>query len=229
MSVKSITLPTGWDGVSLNQWQKIIELSQEELEPVDFNIELLSILSGVPSEEIYTYPLTDVQRMINSIAFINTNPNEDKVKIKKEYTIAGKKYKLFKKISEITTAQYLDFQSYSRDMNKNIGELLAVFLIPSGLKYNEGYDLEETIEDIKGNDGISVRDAMSLMSFFGKEFLVSTLSSLKYSLTKTQKVMKELKEKDPEKAKELELKLQKLCSTGLLSWTQFQRLLDYRG
>lgn len=217
MEINQIRIPKDWNGVSIDQWKEMVEVAQEEgLSPIDLNIEFISILSGIEVDDILALPLGELGKINKEIEFIGTAPEPAK-DVKKSYKIAGKKYNVFKNLGEIQTSQYLDFQNYSRDMDKNIGEILAVFLIPDGHKYNDGYDLDETIKAIKGNDGIHVRDALALMSFFGSLFLKSILSSLQYSTKEVRKMMKDLKKIDPEMHKDLENKLRDLYSSGLPS------------
>lgn len=215
MSKINITIPTSWGGVSLNQWRDLLEVASDRgLSDIELNIEILSVLTGIPSDEILGYGLSDVSEMLRQITFIGTPPEPEK-KIKNSYLIGGVKYNVFKKMTEITTAQYIDFQSYSKDMDKNVAEILACFLIPEGHKYNEGYDIDETIKAIKGNDGINVREALGLMSFFGKLLVKSIRSSLVSSKKIAKKMTQTTNLKKTEKEK-IQKKLKILDSFGSL-------------
>lgn len=217
MSKNKIEIPTSWDGVSISKWKKLMELGKgaENMRSEEFNIEVLSIMTGMSVEEIENLPLVTVQSLLSSISFINQPPTPDKSRIKRSYTINGKKYVVFKNLKEITTAQYIDFQSYSKDMDKNISEILAIFLIPEGHKYNEGYDIDETINDIEDNDTLGIGAVLGLMSFFGKLFLRSIQNSLAYS-KKAVKKMTQTTTLTKTEMEELDKNLKTLDSFGSL-------------
>ena len=65
-----------------------------------------------------------------------------------EYTIAGDKYTVQLNIRQMTAAQYIDFQNFYKDYQKNFKYIFLCFLIPKGKKYNEGYDLIELADKL---------------------------------------------------------------------------------
>lgn len=69
--------------------------------------------------------------------------------VHRSYEINGRKYKLHRDIENVTTAQYIDFTNYAKKASKNLIEILGVFLIPDGHKYNDGYDMEIVHNDIR--------------------------------------------------------------------------------
>ena len=118
----------------------------------------------------------------------------------------------------MTVAQYVDFQTYwlQRDNMKNIiGNLLAIFIIPKGKKYNEGYDINQVVNDIMNN--IDIMTAEEILFFFLSSYLISIKITLNYLNLKMKmiKIMKKDKEKVEKFQKEI-MNLEKIISDGFI-------------
>ena len=73
----------------------------------------------------------------------------------------------------------MDFQHLCDDPLHHLPELVSVFLIPEGHKYNTGYDIIELQDDIRNT--LCVADASSLLAFFLRKFNASIKGILLYS------------------------------------------------
>lgn len=196
-----------WKEITLNTFDKIKnikitdELNQDEI--LQKNVELLSILCNVSEDEIISLPLPKFKELLSSTEWIKDIP---KVNINNEYVINGKKYEVKRNLQAMTTAQYIDFQTLSKDKEKNFANMLAIFLIPKGKTYAEGYDITEVIEDIKNY--FNIVDARSIMFFFILQFQSLTQVMLTYSIKELKKIAKKDKSKEiTDKITELEANL----------------------
>lgn len=202
-----------WNDINLNQYIELREIATEEgIDESERNLQILSILLDCTVEELENMPLLKLKTYSGALGFLQSPPQPGKTR--RTYKLRGTEYKVFKDFNGITTSQFIDFQTYAKDPDKNIKELLGVILIPSGHNYNEGYDLSDTIELI--GETLNVPDALSLLSFFLKKFVKSTVDSLQSSLAMTRKLVKKLEKTNPEKVEEIKKKLEILDSTGLL-------------
>ena len=141
--------------------------------------------------------------MAENLSFMQTQPKYSD--IQKEYIINNHIYELKAEIPSITTAQYIDYQNYSKD--GDITKLLSVWMIPKGHKYNDGYDMIEVIQDM---GQMLLQDAMGICFFFPKQLAASVLI-IQQSLKQNLKALK-MKKISHKKIKELETLLNNLAS-----------------
>ena len=99
----------------------------------------------------------------------------------------------------MTAAQYIDFQNFYKDYQKNFKYIFLCFLIPKGKKYNEGYDLIELADKLY--DKIPITVINDIMVFFCNLLAALTVSTLISSIREMKKMLK--KEKDPVKKYQL--------------------------
>ena len=136
-----------WNDLTIGQYEKIYSIFKEDIDDEDKMIGVISVVYGITEDEVMSQPLARTREMIESVEDLKTFPDE--VRTKKRYRLKGKTYNVFSDPDKITTAQYMDYQSYAKDIESHIAEVLSVVLIPRGKKYGEGYDVAELIKDIR--------------------------------------------------------------------------------
>lgn len=184
-----------WKEISINTFNELknIDYNKEEgiLGELEANIELLSILCDVEDEVISNLSTTEFHNLLMQTEFLKEMP---KVKVEDTYIINGTKYKLFLSLKQMSVAQYVDFQTYFKDQQKYFRELLSVFLIPKGMKYGEGYNIDDTINDI--GEYLSIVDANSILFFFAILFQSLTKVILNSSIKEMKKLKKKMTNKE---------------------------------
>ena len=130
--------------------------------------ELLAIYADTDADAIMSYPLTKYHKLVEK--FYNdyfTDFSKAEPAIKDKYTAGDMVLVPMLDFTQITVAQMMDFSVLSTDPVENIEKLLAIFLIPKGKKYNDGYDLLEVQKAILGMD---FNEVSPLLAFFLKWF-----------------------------------------------------------
>lgn len=130
--------------------------------------ELLAIYADTDADAIMSYPLTKYHKLLES--FYNdyfTDFSKAEPKIKDKYTAGDMVLVPMLDFTQITVAQMMDFSVLSTDPVENIEKLLAIFLIPKGKKYNDGYDLMQVQKAILGMD---FNQISPLLAFFLRWF-----------------------------------------------------------
>lgn len=179
-----------WNYISIKKFDEIKKaLNANRNNELEANLEMLSILCDVSVEEIEDLPLTEFSKLVKQTEFLKEMP---KVDIKDSYVINGKKYVLCANVSKMTTAQYIDYQTLIKNADKNVKELLSVFLIPKGKKYGE-YDLEEVMSDIYNY--FPIADARAVSFFFTLVLQSLTKATLISLERRTKKELKKAKTK----------------------------------
>lgn len=182
-----------WKDISINTYNKLIKVNTkgDYIEMLDNNVELLSILCDVSEDEILKLTTTEFTSLLQQTSFLINMP---KAKIQDTYIINGKTYKVFLSLKNMSVAQYIDFQTYYKEKDKRLKELLSVFLIPKGKKYGEDYDIDEVINDI--GEYLSIVDAHSIMFFFVILFQTLTRVMMDCSIKDLKKMKKKQKNKE---------------------------------
>lgn len=147
-----------WSEVSINLFKKMRNVPQDD----DYTFNLIALLTGKSLDEILEQPLAVTSYESSQLEFICHEPKTGIVKLK--YKLGNTVYKPQFDITNLTTAQYIDFQCLGKD--SDMLETLACVLVPEGMKYNTGYSKEEAMKEI--GEYMSIEDALSVCSFFTK-------------------------------------------------------------
>ena len=195
-----------WEEMKVKHLLKIRDISKLQMKSEEEkNLMVGAVLAEIPYEEFIQLPLSKTEEYMSNTEFLFEKPKVKKVK--KQYEINGKKYDLLKKANEMTVAQFIDFQMIQGDGFENhIPEMLAIFLVPEGHNYNDGYNNAEVVDEMME---IGCVEALSIADFFTKKYLKLMQHFLRYLpvMTKVMKIMAKKKDKEMMKAIELEMNL----------------------
>lgn len=169
-----------WKDITLRQFNKIQDLLQEIDEYTTLNI--IDVLYDVDSANM---PAMEVMnKYAHSLDFLMTTiPTNEK--LKEIYTINQREYNSNINLTQMTTAQFVDYQNYAKENPVDISKCLSVFIIPKGHTYNDGYDLKQVQDDIKDLDMVTI----NTLAFFFKKLFVLLLEITLLCLTQDTKKM----------------------------------------
>lgn len=190
---KKIKIKNNWSEISVGEYIELVSiLRDEELDEVEVNNYILSILSGLEVREIRALELNSFKELLKSIHFLRTEPTS---KIRKSYNIDGVEYMTTLRLDKVTTGQYMDLQAMATNPDsilENMSKILAVFLIPKGKKYGE-YDVLEVANIIDSK--FMIEDAYALTFFFSTLNQKLLKCSQDYLISMKKKAEKKLKKK----------------------------------
>lgn len=138
----------GWEEVTIAQYYKLREIAEdEELDNISKEVKYISEIYGISENDVWGMELSNIGELRKNIGWLNSAEFPHK-QIYGTIAINGTEYVIPKNLNAMTYAQYVDFQSYylKKDME---AELLSVFIVPKGKRYNTDYDLDQTISDIR--------------------------------------------------------------------------------
>ena len=169
-----------WKDITLKQFNKIQDLLQEIDEYTTLNI--IDVLYDVDSANM---PAMEVMnKYAHSLDFLMTTiPTNEK--LKETYTINQREYNSNINLTQMTTAQFVDYQNYTKENPVDISKCLSVFVIPKGHTYNDGYDLKQVQDDIKDLDMVTI----NTLAFFFKKLYILLLETTLLCLTQDTKKM----------------------------------------
>ena len=186
-----------WKDINLKEYKKIVEINNRELDSVlEKNISVLAVLLGVSEDVLYGIGIAELKSLLKDVEWINKEEYTytNKIKNLDKLVIDGIEYTVNADINKFTVAQYLDFQTFWDKRNEYMGNLLAVFIIPKGHKYNEGYDVIELADRLE--EVFSLDDWNDVCFFFLNNWLISTKASLLYSVWELNKMIWKTKNKN---------------------------------
>lgn len=180
-----------------------IDLMQEE---IDIQSEMLAILNSCTVDEILNLKLDEYHKLVGEMSFLAEEPKPIK-SIPREIVVNGKKYSVIKDAREMTAGQFIDYQTYIKDINsaeKNLPLLLTCFCIPKGKKYGE-YDFVEAADDMRK---LPIELVLGLAAFFLRQSQKSISSTLTYLDWMTKRMKR--KEKNKEIVEKMEMAREKI-------------------
>lgn len=179
-----------YNDLTVGKYQEIrVLLNGEVVDEYSTNIQLVSILSDMTEDEVLSLELTQYKALNQKLSFLLQEP--PKRMIANVYKIGGYELETMLAIDKMSVAQYVDYQTFVKDVDKYLVEMLSIFLIPKGHKYNEGYDIIEVQKAIR--DNLSIVDAMSLSAFFLLWYQSLTKATVTYLTKKMKKLKKKMK------------------------------------
>lgn len=201
-----------WEKISVNVFEKLTKAIEEaevtgnnDVDLLNKQIAILSVLCDVDEDIIGDLRSSEFSALVNKTNFLNETPKKNVID---KITLNGKKYEIFLSISDMTMSQYIDFQTLFPKRDKEFKRILSIFVIPKGCSYNDGYNIEDVINDI--GEYMPITDANNIMFFFALAYQSLT----KVMLTSLVKEMKKLKkkEKDSVKAEQMQLAIDQVVT-----------------
>ena len=184
---KEICMVDCWGDMTIQQFVELNQILTADIPDTYRAVNLVSVLTNISVDELEGYPITLFSRLNSRLEFLNTPI--PKVKHQNEYVLNGRKYILDADISAISTAQYIDYQEYIKENNPI--QIMSLWLIPEGHKYNDGYSIEKVMLDIQD---MKMLDVQAVAFFLQHQFATYILILADYS-KKEMKKMK-MKKKD---------------------------------
>ena len=159
----------------IGKYLEIQELSRDEsIDALDQQVKTIAILTDMSEDEVLSLPIMEYKSLAAKTKFLEKD-YDGKLQVAKSYGLNGMELVPVRDITKITTAQYVDFQTFSKEGDKYFVETLSTLLVPKGKHYNEGYEITDVHKAIKEN--LSVADVLSLSAFFLTKWVKSIKDS----------------------------------------------------
>lgn len=179
----------------LGKWLHEVLPLCDGTDPVETKAAVIGVLTGRTAKEVLALPIAQFAAYAAVAEFLTLPPDTSRAgRAAARYDLGD--FVLVPRCDpdKISAAQFIDFQTLSRDVDKDPAAVLSVFLVPEGKAYNDGYDIREVQRAIE--DLLSVQDAMELLAFFFSRFV----ACLPASLTSSEKAIRGVKDRRTRKA-----------------------------
>lgn len=201
-----IKIIDNYRNLPVGKWLEILELSKDEnVDALEQQVKTIAILTGLTEDEVLDLPIVEYRELASKTKFLEKD-YDGKLQIAKSYGLNGMELIPVKDFNKITTAQYVDYQTFSKEGDMYLVQTLSTLLVPKGKKYNDGYDMDAVQEAIREN--LSVADVLSLYAFFLTKWVKSIKDSQTYLDKEIKKIPnKEMREKLMKQVQEMRSKI----------------------
>lgn len=177
-------MTTNYNSLTVGKYEALLRArADHEGDTNELNLHVLSILSDMTVDQLLDLKVPEFRAMMDRAGFLCTAPRPSEVA--KQYRFGDLTLVPVTDIRKMTAAQYIDFQNFSNAGEGRQAELLSCFLVPKGMKYNDGYDILEVQQAIR--DFLPVTAALGLLAFFLRKLHRSTINTLRSSVKKMPK------------------------------------------
>ena len=188
-----------WNDITLRKWTEIESIYKKKYEDeILQTADIISVVFDIENPmELFPAEFSKYVEQLNFLA----KPIPEK-KLCNSYTINGTLYNFKGNIMEVSMGQLMDWRQFSTKEPLDYAECLSVFIIPDGHKYNDGYDMDKTLNDIKS---LPIGDVIKLWNFFLAAQVLFTETLINYfkRLLKKTNLPKETKQEIKQKLYQL--------------------------
>jgi hypothetical protein len=142
-------IPSHWDELNLSRYMRIMKVlkDKEEIHDVEKVIRILNCLTDVPKKELYSLDIKSIGKLNSHLTkFLETLPNDE---IKHFIEVEDKEYGFHPCLKDMTLGEFVDLETYMKDIDQNLHNILSVLYRPVISKDNKG---KYRIEDYEPNE-----------------------------------------------------------------------------
>ena len=194
-----IELPNSWEGVTIEQFQALQKILAEKGDEYATNVAIISIMSGVPVDEIETYALKTYAKCMRTLSFLSEQLVGE---VQKVVEFEGLRYDVITDVYKLNGGQYITLMHLMKDPDKVIDQLhevMAVFLVPKKRTWygwkKQPYNSEKHKEISEAMLQAPMTIVQPLSAFFLTSYLKSARHILESSVRKAEKVKRQAEKK----------------------------------
>lgn len=179
-------IPASWNELTLGRYMRLMKTIKESKDDKEIEqvVKILNCISDIPKKEIYGLDIKSVGILGNHIkTFLETEPNDE---LEHFITVEDVQYGFHPKLVDMTLGEFVDLETYTKDINENLHKILSILYRPVKQRVNDKY----IIEDYEPNEEranlfkkhLKVKDFNGASVFFydlERQLLIHTNKSLK--------------------------------------------------
>jgi len=143
-----VTIPKSWTSISIEQFPLIYDIiKDEDIEPIDKEIRLISIITGLPVATIESIELGQLRDLIKKVRFIF---KMEFPKAQEVFKYKGYKWHVNYDITKISAADFISLTKLTateEDVMANLAEVVSIFVKPYKRKWFKYVEVEMDYKD----------------------------------------------------------------------------------
>lgn len=184
-----LTIPENWNDITIGLYQKYIKLQESDISEKKKTINSLALLCNTTKDIIKKISYKDLRDIMNIVKkLVDSEPN--KKDFIKTFMFKEQEYGFVPNLSKLTTGEYIDLESYTKDPIENLHIIMSILYRPitfkRGIRYTtEPYDPEQFKEELFKDCPMNI--ALTSLGFFltlGEVLQTTSLNYLKKAQAK---------------------------------------------
>tara|TARA_R100001082_G_scaffold47588_1_gene25422 strand:- start:730 stop:1311 length:582 start_codon:yes stop_codon:yes gene_type:complete len=141
MKEVKLTIPDRWSDITIETYQKYVEIQEGKGSEKNKVIKSLALLCNVSPFIVKKMAYKDLLEIIATIKkMIDTEP--DKEKFRKTFMFKNEKYGFCPNLSNVTTGEYIDLETYCKKPIENLHTIMSILYRKVTFQRNERYTIE---------------------------------------------------------------------------------------
>ena len=142
MKEVKLIIPDNWSDITIGTYQKYVKIQEGKGTEKNKIIKSLSLLCNTTPFIVKKMPYKDLLEIMAIIKkMIDTEPKKEK--FRKVFTFNDEEYGFCPNLSNITTGEYIDLESYCKEPVENLHIIMSILYRKITFKRNERYAIED--------------------------------------------------------------------------------------
>lgn len=142
MKEVKLIIPDNWSDITIGTYQKYVKIQEGKGSEKNKIIKSLSLLCNTTPFIVKKMPYKDLLEIMAIIKkMIDTEPKKEK--FRKVFTFNDEEYGFCPNLSNITTGEYIDLESYCKEPVENLHIIMSILYRKITFKRNERYAIED--------------------------------------------------------------------------------------
>ena len=142
MKEVKLIIPDNWSDITIGTYQKYVKIQEGKGSEKNKIIKSLSLLCNTTPFIVKKMPYKDLLEIMAIIKkMIDTEPKKEK--FRKVFTFNDEEYGFCPNLSNITTGEYIDLESYCKEPVENLHIIMSILYRKINFSRGDGYSIEE--------------------------------------------------------------------------------------
>ena len=120
-----LTVPDNWNDITVKQYQEFIKIVESDGKDKDKTIQMVSLFCNVPIDELNNFAYNDIDK-IGKILVKMTKEDPSNIEMTKNVEFNGHTYSVVPNMSEMTTGEFIDLETYCENVTENLHKIASV-------------------------------------------------------------------------------------------------------
>ena len=142
MKEVKLIIPDNWSDITIDTYQKYVKLQEGKGSEKNKIVKSLALLCNTTPSIVKKMAYKDLLEIMEIIKkMIDTEPSKEK--FRKVFTFNKEEYGFCPNLSNISTGEYIDLESYCKDPIENLHIIMSILYRKITFKRNERYAIED--------------------------------------------------------------------------------------
>ena len=142
MKEVKLTIPDNWSDITIGTYQEYVKIQQGKGSEKNKIVKSLSLLCNTTPFVVKKMAYKDLLEIMEIIKkMIDTEP--DKEKFRKVFKFKDEEYGFCPNLSNITTGEYIDLESYCKDPIENLHTIMSILYRKVNFSRGDRYSIED--------------------------------------------------------------------------------------